>query len=64
MIGTSEHDQHTMIFFTTRLRKDGAINTGLNKIERLWQLLHETVTRNHCCQYMWQLLKLNMWKSS
>ncbi|NDK93932.1 hypothetical protein GPY57_06650 [Photorhabdus laumondii subsp. laumondii] len=53
-----------MIFFTTRLRKDGAINTGLNKIERLWQLLHETVTRNHCCQYMWQLLKLNMWKSS
>ncbi|AWK43349.1 hypothetical protein A4R40_18540 [Photorhabdus laumondii subsp. laumondii] len=34
--GKSEHDQHTMIFFTTRLRKDGAINTGLNKIERLW----------------------------
>ncbi|CEK21713.1 protein of unknown function [Xenorhabdus nematophila AN6/1] len=19
--------------------------------------MHETVTRNHCCQYMWQLLK-------
>ncbi|MDE9519900.1 IS630 family transposase, partial [Xenorhabdus bovienii] len=29
----------------------------INKIERLWQSLHETVTRNHCCQYMWQLLK-------
>ncbi|ETS33180.1 transposase [Photorhabdus khanii NC19] len=28
----------------------------LNKIERLWQSLHETVTRNHTCQYMWQLL--------
>ncbi|MCC8368460.1 IS630 family transposase [Xenorhabdus sp. PB61.4] len=28
----------------------------LNKIERLWQSLHETVTRNHCCRYMWQLL--------
>ncbi len=28
----------------------------LNKIERLWQSLHETVTRNHCCQFMWQLL--------
>ncbi|WP_340620924.1 IS630 family transposase [Xenorhabdus siamensis] len=29
----------------------------LNKIERLWHSLHETVTRNHCCQYMWQLIK-------
>lgn len=29
----------------------------LNKIERLWQSLHETVTRNHHCQYMWQLIK-------
>ncbi|WMV70710.1 IS630 family transposase [Xenorhabdus griffiniae] len=29
----------------------------LNKIERLWQSLHETVTRNHYCQYMWQLIK-------
>ncbi len=29
----------------------------LNKIERLWQSLYETVTRNHCCQYMWQLIK-------
>ncbi|CDM88006.1 conserved protein of unknown function [Xenorhabdus bovienii] len=26
----------------------------LNKIERLWQSLHETVTRNHCCQFMGQ----------
>ncbi|MDC9595231.1 IS630 family transposase, partial [Xenorhabdus sp. IM139775] len=29
----------------------------LNKIERLWQSLHETVTRNHGCQFMWQLIK-------
>ncbi len=29
----------------------------LNKIERLWQSLHETVTWNHSCQFMWQLLK-------
>ncbi|PHM55179.1 integrase [Xenorhabdus stockiae] len=28
----------------------------LNKIEYLWHTLHETVTRNHCCRYMWQLL--------
>ncbi|MQL49085.1 IS630 family transposase [Photorhabdus khanii] len=31
-------------------------SSWLNKIERLWQSLHETVTRNHTCQYMWQLL--------
>lgn len=29
----------------------------LNPIERLWLSLHETVTRNHQCRYMWQLLK-------
>ncbi|CEE92747.1 transposase (fragment) [Xenorhabdus nematophila str. Anatoliense] len=29
----------------------------MNKIERLWQSLHETVTRNHCCQFMWQLIR-------
>nr|WP_280176245.1 transposase [Xenorhabdus stockiae] len=29
----------------------------LNKIERLWQSLHKTVTRNHCCRYMWVLIK-------
>ncbi|MGJ0577870.1 IS630 family transposase, partial [Xenorhabdus bovienii] len=23
----------------------------------LWQSLHETVTRNHCCQFMGQLLE-------
>ncbi|CDH00020.1 hypothetical protein XBFM1_1300004 [Xenorhabdus bovienii str. feltiae Moldova] len=28
-----------------------------HKIERLWQSLHKTVTRNHCCQFMWQLIK-------
>ncbi|MCT8342697.1 IS630 family transposase [Photorhabdus kleinii] len=28
----------------------------LNKIERLWQSLHETVTRNHSGQSMWRLL--------
>ncbi len=32
-------------------------SSWLNKIERLWQSLHETVTQNHCCQYMWQLLE-------
>ncbi|MDC9624071.1 IS630 family transposase, partial [Xenorhabdus sp. XENO-7] len=34
-----------------------AYSPWLNKIERLWQSLHETVTRNHCCQFMWQLIK-------
>lgn len=29
----------------------------LNPIERLWLSLHETITRNHQCQYLWQLLK-------
>ncbi|BFJ70970.1 MULTISPECIES: IS630 family transposase [Salmonella] len=29
----------------------------LNPIERLWLSLHETITRNHQCRYMWQLLK-------
>ena len=29
----------------------------LNPIERLWLSLHETITRNHQCQYMWQLLE-------
>lgn len=28
----------------------------LNKIELLWLSLHETVTRNHQCRYIWQLL--------
>ncbi|BFI52995.1 IS630 family transposase [Yersinia similis] len=28
----------------------------LNKIELLWLSLHETLTRNHQCRYMWQLL--------
>ncbi len=27
-------------------------SSWLNKIERLWQSLHETVTRNHTCQYV------------
>ncbi|KAB0547399.1 IS630 family transposase, partial [Pantoea stewartii subsp. stewartii] len=26
-------------------------------VERLWQALHETITRNHQCSSMWQLLK-------
>ncbi|ENA5261750.1 IS630 family transposase [Salmonella enterica] len=30
----------------------------LNPIERQWLSLHETITRNHQCRYMWQLLKL------
>ncbi|WP_261850252.1 IS630 family transposase, partial [Pectobacterium araliae] len=29
----------------------------LNRIEGLWHKLHETVTRNHHCHYMWQLLQ-------
>lgn len=29
----------------------------LNPIERQWLSLHETITRNHQCRYMWQLLK-------
>ncbi len=37
----------------------------LNEIERLWQSLHETVTRNHCYQYVWQLLeKVKMFLNS
>ncbi|QXE13508.1 IS630 family transposase [Pectobacterium atrosepticum] len=28
----------------------------LNPIELLWLSLHETITRNHQCRYMWQLL--------
>ncbi|AYA41052.1 IS630 family transposase [Xenorhabdus nematophila] len=29
----------------------------INHIEKLWLALHETITRNHCCRYMWQLLR-------
>ncbi|WP_437215559.1 IS630 family transposase [Pectobacterium sp. LFLA-215] len=29
----------------------------LNPIELLWLSLHETITRNHRCRYMWQLLE-------
>ena len=29
----------------------------LNPIELLWLSLHETITRNHQCRYMWQLLR-------
>ncbi|CAM4042628.1 Integrase core domain protein [Vibrio aerogenes CECT 7868] len=29
----------------------------VNKIEKLWHALHETVTRNHQCKTMWQLLQ-------
>lgn len=29
----------------------------VNQIEKLWHALHETVTRNHQCKAMWQLLK-------
>lgn len=28
----------------------------VNKIEQLWHALHETITRNHQCKEMWQLL--------
>lgn len=37
----------------------------LNPIERLWLSLHETITRNHQCRYMWQLLKqINLFMKS
>ncbi|HCE8947631.1 IS630 family transposase [Morganella morganii] len=29
----------------------------INHVERLWQALHDTITRNHQCRTMWQLLK-------
>ncbi|ELX1003332.1 IS630 family transposase, partial [Escherichia coli] len=29
----------------------------VNHAERLWQALHDTITRNHQCRSMWQLLK-------
>jgi transposase len=29
----------------------------VNHVERLWQALHDTITRNHQCCSMWQLLK-------
>ncbi|ELW2862913.1 IS630 family transposase [Salmonella enterica] len=29
----------------------------LNPIDLLWLSLHETITRNHQCRYMWQLLR-------
>ncbi|CAI1058839.1 Uncharacterised protein [Serratia entomophila] len=28
----------------------------VNYVERLWQALHDTITRNHQCRSMWQLL--------
>ncbi|CND51379.1 IS630 family transposase [Yersinia pseudotuberculosis] len=28
----------------------------VNQVERLWQALHDTITRNHSCRLMWQLL--------
>lgn len=28
----------------------------VNHVERLWQALHDTITRNHHCRSMWQLL--------
>ncbi len=43
------HPKFTLLFLPV-------YSPWLNKIERLWQSLHETITRNHCCQFMWQLL--------
>ncbi|HGB2132537.1 TPA: IS630 family transposase [Salmonella enterica subsp. enterica serovar 13,23:b:-] len=34
-----------------------AYSPWLNKIELLWKVLHEYVTRNHQCRFMWQLLE-------
>lgn len=38
----------------------------VNHVERLWQALHDTITRNHQCRSMWQLLKKvrYLWKPS
>lgn len=32
-------------------------SSWVNHEERLWQALHDTITRNHQCNSMWQLLK-------
>lgn len=32
-------------------------SSWVNHVERLWQALHVTITRNHQCRSMWQLLK-------
>ncbi|VXC82766.1 transposase [Enterobacterales bacterium 8AC] len=29
----------------------------VNHVEWLWQALHETITHNHQCRTLWQLLK-------
>ncbi|EAX8474354.1 IS630 family transposase, partial [Salmonella enterica] len=29
----------------------------VNHVERLWQALHDTITRNHQCHSMWKLLR-------
>uniref|UniRef100_UPI000AEBCEC9 IS630 family transposase n=1 Tax=Type-E symbiont of Plautia stali TaxID=1560357 RepID=UPI000AEBCEC9 len=29
----------------------------VNHVERLWQALHDSITRNHECRSMWQLLR-------
>ena len=29
----------------------------VNHVEQLWQAFHDTITRNHQCRSMWQLLK-------
>lgn len=34
-----------------------AYSPWVNHVERLWQVLHDTITRNHQCRSMWQLLK-------
>lgn len=36
----------------------------VNRVERLWLALHVTITRNHQCRSMWQMLKkfTTLWK--
>ncbi|MBN3043362.1 IS630 family transposase [Pectobacterium brasiliense] len=46
----SENNKFRLLFLPT-------YSPWLNPIERLWLSLHETITRNHQCRYMWQLLK-------
>lgn len=32
-------------------------SSWVNHVERLWQALYDTITRNHQCRSMWQLMK-------
>lgn len=50
MIWLEEHPNFHLFFLP-------AYSPWLNRIELLWKVLHEEVTRNHQCRFMWQLLE-------